>query len=187
MKLGTKVLVLSAAVAVAAACAGSGGFAALSKNTKAPDFRARTVTGKQLALSDLRGRVVLLDFWATWCPPCRLETPELQKLWQKYRDKGLVVIGISLDQEGAPVVRRFADDHKLTYWQVSDAQGEIADKYGIRPIPTTYVVDTKGVIQYVQVGFGPGVERELAKRIEALLPSPKDLKKLKPLTEQPAK
>jgi len=170
VKLGIKLLMLVLVMAVAAAFAGAG-FAALSQNTRAPDFKAQTITGKQFALSDLRGRVVLLDFWATWCPPCRMETPELQKLWQKYRDKGLVVIGISVDREGAQVVRKFTQDHKLTYWQVSDAQGRIADKYGIRPIPTTYIVDTKGVIRYLQIGFGPGVEKELAKQIKVLLPS----------------
>jgi peroxiredoxin len=163
------------------------GFAALSKGTEAPAFKAKTINGKAFALKDLRGRVVLLDFWATWCPPCRAETPQLEKLWQEYRDRGLIVVGIALESGGAPGIRKFTQQNKLTYWQVSDDEGAIAEKYGIRPIPTTYIIDTKGIIRLAQVGYGPGLEKLFAREIEKLLPSPDALKALKPIEDKPGK
>jgi len=183
MKSRTKLILLFAAIAavVVLVLVASGTLGALSKGKKAPDFKAKTLKGTEFELKDLRGRVVLMDFWATWCPPCRREVPELEKLWKKYKDKGLVVLGIALDRGSSDVVRKFVAKYKLTYWQVHDARSEIARKYDIRPIPTTYIVDTKGVIRDVHVGFGPGLEKEFEKEIKALLPSPEELRKLKPL------
>jgi cytochrome c biogenesis protein CcmG/thiol:disulfide interchange protein DsbE len=181
MKWKIKVVLAAVIVVMVAGVAATWSFAALSKDTRAPDFTAQTVTGKKFALEDLRGRAVLLDFFATWCPPCRLEVPELQKLWQTYGDKGLVVIGVALDSGGSAEIRKFAADRGLTYWQVSDDAGRIANKYGIRPIPTTYIIDPSGVIRYSHVGFGPGMEKELAKQIQSVLPKPEQLSRLKPL------
>jgi len=181
MKWNVRIVLASAVVLVIAGVLATYSFAALSKDTRAPDFTARTLAGKDFSLQDLRGRVVLLDFFATWCPPCRLEVPELQKLWQAYGDKGLVVVGVALESGGPSEVRKFAADRGLTYWQVNDEGGRIAAKYGIRPIPTTYIIDRSGVIRHSQVGFGPGAEKEFAKKIQSLLPKPDELKKLKPL------
>jgi len=170
-------VLLSLAAVTVAAFAASGGFSELlKKDARAPNFSAQTVEGKKFALSDLRGRVVLLDFWAAWCPACRAEVPELEKLWKRYKDRGLIVVGIALESGGARAVARFAQDNKLTYWQVSDDQGRIAEKYRIRPIPTTFIVDQKGFIRHSQVGFGPGGEKDLAKRLEVLLPRPEAAK-----------
>lgn len=181
MKWNVRISVAAAVILVVAGVLASYSFAALSKDTRAPNFTARTLAGKDFSLQDLRGRVVLLDFFATWCPPCRMEVPELQKLWEQYRDQGLVVVGVALSSGEASEVRKFAADRGLTYWQVNDESGRIAAKYGIRPIPTTYVIDRNGVIRHSQVGFGPGGEKEFAKQIRPLLPKPEELKKLKPL------
>ncbi len=162
---------VGAVVAAMALLAASIGFAALPGNTEAPKFTAVTLAGKQFRLADLRGRVVLMDFFATWCPPCRAAVPELEKLWRRYGDQGLVVIGIALDSGSADAVRRFAADYKLTYWLVNDEQGAIASKYRIRPIPTTYIISPKGVITQVRVGFAPGMEKDFERQIKALLPA----------------
>lgn len=181
MKARRKLILAGVTVAAAALLLASAGFAALSKNTTAPSFKAAALAGQRLELQDLRGRVVLLDFWATWCPPCRNEAPQLQKLWEKYKDKGLVVIGIALDSGDDAALREFAAESKLTYWLVNDRSGAIAAEYRIGPIPTTYVVSPTGAISQVHVGFGPGMEKDFDRDIEALLPAPSELKNLKPL------
>jgi peroxiredoxin len=181
MKPKTKLMVALPVAAIAAALIAGKGFAALNKNIAAPNFKAKTVAGKQLELKDLRGRVVLLDFWATWCPPCRMEAPAIDKLWRTYKDKGLVVVGIALESGSPAQVRKFAQDNGLTYRLIADESGDIAKSYRIGPIPTTYIVDTKGVIRHVHIGFGPGAEKDFEKEIKGLLPTPEQLKNLKPL------
>ena len=181
MKARRKLILAGVTVAAAALLLASAGFAALSKNTTAPNFKAATLTGKQFELQDLRGRVVLLDFWATWCPPCRNEAPQLQKLWEKYKDKGLVVIGIALDSGDDAALRKFAADNELTYWLVNDRSGAIAAKYRIGPIPTTYIVSPSGAISRVHIGFAPGMEKDFDREIKALLPAPGELQNFKPL------
>lgn len=150
---------------------------------KAPDFKATTLADKEFELEDLRGRVVLLNFWATWCKYCGQEVLQLEKLWKKYKDKGLVVIGIAGESGSDEEVRKFAADNKLTYWMVNDKSGAIAREYGIRPIPTTYILSPQGVITRAYISFGPGLEKQFDKEIKRLLPTPAQLKKLKPLDE----
>ncbi|HUT73590.1 MAG TPA: TlpA disulfide reductase family protein [Armatimonadota bacterium] len=187
MKTGRKVIAAGAAVAVVAAVAAiailwvTAGSAGLPRDTKAAQFKATTIAGKEFDLKGLRGRVVLLDFWATWCPPCRAEAPELEKLWRKYKDRGLVVAGIALNSGGDRDLREFATEHRLTYAIVNDRAGAIAGKYRIRPIPTTYIVSPEGVVHAVHVGYQPGLEKQLEREIKELLPSRAQLQKLKPL------
>jgi peroxiredoxin len=177
----TKLMLGLAIAAGTALLIATTGLAALNKNAEAPNFKAKTVAGKEFAVNDLRGRVVLLDFWATWCPPCRMEAPAIEKLWRAYKDKGLVVIGVAVESGGPKQVAKFAADNSLTYRLVADESGEIAKSYKIGPIPTTYIIDTKGVIRQVHIGFGPGAEKDFEKEIKALLPTPEQLKTLKPL------
>lgn len=156
-------------------------WAEIAKNRPAPGFKATTISGKAFDLRDLRGRVVLLDFWATWCPPCRAEAPELEKLWQAYRNQGLVVIGVAISSGSSSDLREFARAHKLNYWLVSDDKGALAEKYGVRPIPTTYIIGPDGKVRSAHVGFAPGMEKELDKEIRSVLPSRAEVGRLKPL------
>lgn len=173
----TKLVVLALTSAFALALAVAGLQANLSKGDKAPDFKLSKLDGKQVKFSDLQkdpkkkntNRVVVLDFWATWCPPCRDETPHLQDLHKKYGEKGLIVIGVSQDSDGAKAVKPFADKNKLTYLQLVDPRHEAARAYKVGPIPTTYVIDRKGVIRFVQLGFAPGMEKNLEEQVKALL------------------
>ena len=120
---------------------------------EAPDFTLVNIAGGNLTLSAYRGKVVLLDFWATWCPPCKKEIPHFIELYDTYGDQGLEVIGVSLDQGGQQVVEGFADEYSIDYPLVM-ADGEIAAAYGgIRGIPTTFLIDRKGMIVQKFVGY----------------------------------
>ena len=118
-----------------------------------PVFQLKDVDENEFDSSQLKGKVVILDFWATWCPPCRMEIPHFQALHEKYEDKGLAVVGVSLDSEGAYVVKPFMENNKVTYTMLLAGQ-QIANKFGgIRAIPTTFVVDRSGKIVKKYVGY----------------------------------
>jgi peroxiredoxin len=115
---------------------------------KAPDFSGQNYSGKQLSLIDLRGKLVVLDFWATWCGPCRVELPNVLKTYGKYHDKGFEIIGISLDQDQKQL-ESFVKDKKMTWPQFFDGKGwqnKLAQKYGVNSIPATYLLDGDGKI-----------------------------------------
>lgn len=137
------------------------------KNAPARDFTARQLNGETFRLSDQRGKVVLLNIWATWCAPCHEETPEFVELYNEYRDQGLVVLGVSIDEQGRSVVEPFVEKYNVTYPVIID-DGAIMEKYGpTMGIPTTYVIDKQGNLKYFAVGSL--TKKELIPRIEALL------------------
>jgi len=113
-----------------------------------PDFNETDVNGKPLSIASDQGKVVLLDFWATWCPPCRAEIPNVVATYQKYHDQGFEIIGISLDQDREKLLA-FIQDQKMTWPQYFDGQGwtnKLAVKYGIESIPATFLLDGNGKI-----------------------------------------
>ncbi|HIB37337.1 MAG TPA: TlpA family protein disulfide reductase [Mesonia sp.] len=118
--------------------------------SKAPEFSAPTPEGEQLALSDALGKVTIIDFWASWCKPCRIENPNVVKLYNEYHEKGLNILGVSLDKTGQKDKwLKAIEDDGLTWQHVSNLQywqGPIAQLYGIRSIPATYILDENGVI-----------------------------------------
>ncbi|HEY3156216.1 MAG TPA: TlpA disulfide reductase family protein [Candidatus Eisenbacteria bacterium] len=114
--------------------------------SQAPEFALPDLSGKTVRLADFKGKVVILDFWATWCPPCRAEVPDFVRLQAKYRDKGLSVVGLSLDAEGAKAVRPFAEEYNVNYVMLL-ANDETARSFGgVVGIPTTFVLDRTGKI-----------------------------------------
>lgn len=120
---------------------------------KAPDFSARDIFNTtNINLRDFAGKTVLVNFWATWCPPCRLEIPGLIALQKKYRDK-FAIIGISVDQEGPEVVKKFYKDNKLNYPVIMATREMIAAYGGISAIPTSYLVDKNGKIVDMILGY----------------------------------
>lgn len=119
----------------------------------APEFTLPDLEGNQIELSSMKGKVLILDFWATWCPPCKEEVPHLVSLQSKYRDQGLQIVGLSLDKEGASKVKPFADEHDVNYTMLI-ATDETAKSYGgVSMIPTTFLVDRNGVVVKRFIGY----------------------------------
>ena len=122
-------------------------------NAMAPDFALPDLEAKTVKLSDFDGQVRIVDFWATWCPPCRKEIPHFQALHEQYGENGLTIIGISLDQNGAEAVIPFGQKMKMTYTSVI-GNPEVAQAYGgIQYIPTTFIIDKQGKIYKKYVGY----------------------------------
>lgn len=168
-----KRLVIVALLAVAAALVASVVYANLSAGTKAPNFTLQTLDGKTFTLADnfkQPGKVVVLDIWATWCPPCRAEIPFLVNMQKKYGSKGVTIVGVAVDQQKSDVAP-FAKKMGINYTICPDVRGGVvADKYGIRTIPVTYIIDKKGVIRYVHSGFGGADDAaKMDKEIASLL------------------
>jgi cytochrome c biogenesis protein CcmG/thiol:disulfide interchange protein DsbE len=119
----------------------------LEMGQPAPDFSLETVEGKTVKLSDYKGKVVAINFWATWCEDCRKEMPDLQKAYETYKDQGLVILGVNL-KENNVTVKGFADFNGLTFPIVMDKDGKVTvDQYMVKPIPTTYFVDKQGILR----------------------------------------
>ncbi|PTX65076.1 peroxiredoxin [Melghirimyces profundicolus] len=111
----------------------------------APDFQLQTLDGETLKLSDLRGKVVLLNFWATWCKPCRDEMPAIQNVYDKHQDKGLVVVGVNI-AETQVAVSGFARQLNLKFPIVLDKERKVTERYGIGPIPSSLFIDKQGKV-----------------------------------------
>ena len=119
----------------------------------APIFSVRTLEGKTIRLQDLRGRAVVLDFWATWCQPCKATMPHLDEVQRRYRKDGLVVLGLAVDEDGSEVVRPFAQHLKVSF-ALGLADEKVLDLYGpIRSIPTTFFIDRQGRVVRRVVGY----------------------------------
>ena len=136
----------------------------------APDFTLDTLDGNRVTLSELRGKVVVVNFWATWCLPCRAETPALEKSYAQYKDSGVVILGVNLtNQDVVSEVESFVQEFELTYPILLDRDGSVSNSlYQIRGLPTTFFVNREGIIRTVLVG-GPMSETFIRSKIEALL------------------
>ena len=119
----------------------------------APAWKLTDMDGKTVSLADFKGKVVILDFWATWCSPCRDEIPGFVELQKKFGDRGLVVIGVSLDEEGTAFVQKFVKQHGISY-PVVLGNKEVAAAYdGIDALPTTFIIDRQGKVVKGHRGF----------------------------------
>jgi peroxiredoxin len=142
-------------------------FATAETRKAAPDFTLNDAGGVPVKLSEFRGKVVLLSFWATWCVPCRAEVPWFIEFQQAYRDRGLVVLGVSLDDAGWKPVKPYVDEMKINY-RVVVADERIAPLYGgLVSLPVTLIIDKAGRIAVTHVGLCPKSEYEAA--INAML------------------
>jgi cytochrome c biogenesis protein CcmG/thiol:disulfide interchange protein DsbE len=120
---------------------------------QAPDFSLKTGDGKTVELKKLSGKVVVVNFWATWCPPCRAEIPGMIDVYEKYRKQGLEIVGISLDREGWSVITPFVQKMKMPYPVVLGDKSVAAAYGGIQAIPTTFIIDRAGAVVKKHVGY----------------------------------
>ena len=135
----------------------------------APDFTLDLLGGGEVTLSDLRGAPVMLNLWASWCPPCRAEMPAIQAVYQEYGEEGLVVLAVNAtNQDSESAAAAFVRDHGLTFPVPLDRDGSVSVLYALRGLPTTYFIDREGVIRSVIVG-GPMSEAVIRSKVEELL------------------
>ena len=164
MKIGVRCKILVSFLIVfltLTGCSGGAESTSVQKNTpkdkkgwgNAPDFTLSKLGGGEFTLSALKGKVIILDFWATRCPPCRREIPDFIHLYKKYKDKGLEIVGVVLDKDKEASVGPFAKKMGINYTTVFGNR-EVTNKYkGIRYIPTTFIIDRNGNIAKKHVGF----------------------------------
>ncbi len=117
----------------------------------APDFSLSLFDGRTVRLSEFRGSVVFLNFWASWCPPCRDEAPLLEQTWRRYKDQGVVFLGVDI-QDKEDAARRFLGEFGITYMNGRDPNGRIAIDYGVYGIPESFFIDKEGRITYKHIG-----------------------------------
>lgn len=159
--------IVLAAIALAALTSASAQGPEAMQGKKVPAFSMKDIKGKTHTAQSLKGKVVVLDFWATWCGPCKQASPTMQKLHQKYAKQGLVVIGANVsDAPGAAA--KYAKEHKYTY-NFTTGGDSLGQKLGVQGIPAFFFIDRQGVIQRVQTGFAPGLEADFEATVKKLL------------------
>ena len=141
---------------------------ALTTGQTAPDFTLKNRQGKNLNLTEQRGSIILLNFWASWCGPCRKEMPVLQKLQDKYQDLGVSVWGVNVEQENQ-AGKDFLADLDLSFSIFYDQTNTLSATYQVEAMPTTVIIDRDGVVRYVFRGYKDGYEKKYAKAIKKLI------------------
>jgi len=134
----------------------------------APDFTLKATSGENLKLTEQRGKIVLLNFWASWCGPCRQEMPILENLYTKFKDLGVTVWGVNVEQENQ-AGRDFLNGLSLSFPILFDASNKISADFDVAAMPTTAIIDRNGVIRYVFQGYKKGYEKKYAKAIKSLI------------------
>jgi len=154
-------VVVAASLIALAGCSSSTVKAAVKadKDRKAaPDFALKDVDGKTVHISEYKGKVVLLDFWATWCAPCKVEIPWFMEFEQQFKDKGFAVLGVSMDEDGWTVVKPYLQQLKMNY-RIVLGNDQVGEQYGgVDSLPTTFLIDRQGKIAATHVGLSGGKE-----------------------------
>ncbi len=145
--------VVAVLAALVTACATSDAPAPPRIGEVAPQYQAVTLEGDSVTLESLRGRVVLLNLWATWCAPCRHETPFLQQIYEENRDRGFEVVGVSMDTGNqVDLIQDFVDEYEVEYTILHDGQMRAMDVYRVLGLPATFLLDREGVVRWMRYG-----------------------------------
>ncbi len=135
----------------------------------APDFTLTTLEGEVVTLSSFRGKAVLINYWTSWCPPCRAEMPAIQRAYEAYRDRGFVVLAVNgTNQDALSDVQNFVLEYNLTFPILLDEAGSVGSLYRINALPTSFFIRPDGIIEEVVIG-GPMSEALISTRVETLL------------------
>lgn len=137
--------------------------------TTAPNFRLWDLDGKPISLSEYQGSVVLVNFWATWCGPCRVEMPAMERLYREFNSKGFEILAISTDQQGVAVTRPFKESLGLSFPILHDSDYRVGIAYGARTLPITFLVDRQGMIRHRIFGARDWGSQEARQLIQTLL------------------
>ena len=136
----------------------------------ARDYAATNLMGDEVALADLRGKVVLLNLWATWCAPCRMETPYLQAVYEEHVDQGFEIVGISMDTgDAADDVEMFVDEYAVTYTILHDPEMRGMELYRVLGLPATFLIDREGVLRWMRYGPIPEDDPDFVRALEDAL------------------
>lgn len=135
---------------------------------KAPNFTLKSISGKNLKLSEYRGQVVMINFWASWCAPCRQEMPLLEDLYKKYKGLGFTLLGINVEQDSSKA-KTLLRNIKVSFPILFDNKNKVSKLYKVSAMPTTVIVDRDGNLRYLHKGYKPGYERDYQKQVRTLL------------------
>ena len=160
-------LLLAAATPAGAQQAGSG-LTPLPDRPLAPDFTLTDLDGNRHRLADYRGRVLIVNFWATWCPPCRAEMPSMQRAWEQLEGEGIVILGIDVGED-EDTVFQFTADYPVEFPLLLDRDSAVIDRWPVRGLPTTFVVDGAGRIVYQAIGGREWDDPRLLAPVRALM------------------
>jgi len=154
---------------VPASATSSGAIPSPREGFAAPNFTLETLDGEAVTLSDLRGKAVVINLWASWCPPCRAEMPALQAAYEADRDRGLEIVAVNMTyQDSEQDARRFVEDFGLAFTIPLDREGTVARQYFLRALPSTFFVGPEGVIEKVVIG-GPMSEATIRSTVSEML------------------
>jgi peroxiredoxin len=155
-------------IALAMLAAAGAARAKAAPNAPAPDFTLRQIDGPNLRLGEQRGRVVMVNFWATWCGPCRIELPHLDKLHAKYRSSGFLLLGVNIDDD-PNAAKALALKMSLKFPVLFDSEKKVVAAYDLNAMPATVVIDRDGKVRHLHRGYKDGVEQLYEQQVRALL------------------
>jgi peroxiredoxin len=135
---------------------------------KASDFTLKSRSGKNLRLSDFRGNVVLLNFWASWCGPCRQEMPLLEAMYKKYKKLGFTILGVNVEQDSGKA-NAYLSDVSVSFPILYDTSNKASKLYNVSAMPTTIIIDRNGNMRYLHKGYKPGYEKDYKKQVKTLI------------------
>ena len=144
-------------------------WAAQTLSGPAPGFTLQSSEGQQVSLASLKGKVVMVNFWATWCVPCRQEMPHLQALYERYNSLGFELLAVNVEKNNADGARKWLEETPVTFPVLFDPNNEVTKLYKVQTMPSTVLVARDGTMRFIHHGYKPGYENDYQTQVRALL------------------